>query len=433
MGFLNIEFLEEKYMSLGAIFSEDKENSDRYQCHGLFPYPAMMVPQLQGMLIKELLGEGAERKTVFDPFMGSGTVLSEALSCGADFYGTDINPLSILCCKVKSDYFNIESAMEGLSTLKMTIATEKLSLEDLIQFPKVEKWFSNEVLIALSKIRKCIQLSPVMWFRRICWLCLSESVRKFSNTRMSTYKLHIDKNQKRYEEKDVFGHFVKVCERNIRLKAEAWEVHSKSGLIIRGNPRSNVHLELSDVRCMNGSFEADVLVTSPPYGDNQTTVTYGQFSYLPLQFLDPNDIGCPFDLSLINNASAIDSASLGGSLRYWQDKLECVANHSKTLSVVAGELKKIGRGGEKRLASFGFDLHESLVSISQRVIVGGHAMVTLGNRNINGLNIPLDSIVKEFLQSLGFETQGILDRRISNKRMAGSMSSEKILLMRKSR
>lgn len=432
MGYLNIDFVEEKRVGLNELMVSEKENSNRYQCHGLFPYPAMMVPRLQGVLIQQLLGNASQGKTVFDPFMGSGTVLSESLARGANFYGTDINPLSLLCCQVKSDFFDKESAMIALDYLKGKINSRALCISK-IDFFGADKWFVDVALSTLTGIHKSILEVSSKWCRRIFWLALAECVRKFSNTRLSTYKLHIDKNKKAVTEEKIREFFFSVCERNILLKGESWDALRFSGLICDGRAKSEVNLELSDIRCMKESFKADIVVTSPPYGDNQTTVTYGQFSYLPLQFIDLNDIDCCFDRSIINNASAIDSASLGGSLKHWQDKLIDVQKHSSSLCDAAMDLRNLGKGGEKRLASFCFDLRQSLISISQRLKVGGYAMITLGNRKINGISMPLDKIVSEFLHSLGFDVEVILDRKIGKKRMAGSMSSEKILIMRKSR
>jgi hypothetical protein len=58
-------------------------------------------------------------------------------------------------------------------------------------------------------------------------------------------------------------------------------------------------------------------------------------------------------------------------------------------------------------------------------------MMTLGNRKINGIAIPLDKIVSEFLYALGFTRVAALNRTIGKKRMAGTMSTEKIVIMKK--
>ena len=59
----------------------------------------------------------------------------------------------------------------------------------------------------------------------------------------------------------------------------------------------------------------NLLVTSPPYGDNQTTVTYGQFSYLPLQWIPFEDIDESIELDYLKTTQEIDSKSLGGQIR----------------------------------------------------------------------------------------------------------------------
>lgn len=79
-----------------------KGRSDRQHCHALIQYPAMMVPQMQGELIDVIRSEDRDIKTVFDPFVGSGTTLGESMMRGLDFVGHDINPLAILACEVKS-------------------------------------------------------------------------------------------------------------------------------------------------------------------------------------------------------------------------------------------------------------------------------------------------------------------------------------------
>lgn len=407
-----------------------QEDSSRYRSHGLFPYPAMMVPRLQGELMDYLLKTVPEDGSVYDPFMGSGTVLSEALSRGRDFYGTDVNPLSLLCCKVKADEFELEEASHFFTRLARELQCRRAPTTSE-KFPGAEKWFPEEVLNTLHYIREKVKSIDSPWCRRIFWLALAECARKFSRTRLSTYKLHIDKSYNTPSSDEVVHHFLELCERNIKLKDESWSELRGKGFLHNNSPISEVSLERADARCSSSDFLADLVVTSPPYGDNQTTVTYGQFSYLPLQFIDFDDIENGFDWSLLENANRIDSVSLGGSQRFWKEKLVEVECNSVVLRHSLKELKDIGRGGEKRLAVFSYDLYQSLVKVSQRLRYGGSWMMTLGNREINGMPVPLDQIVSDFLHGLGFEDVAVLDRKISKKRMAGSMRNEKIVVMKK--
>jgi hypothetical protein len=70
--------------------------------HGFFQYPAMMVPELQGALLDDLAAADPSVSLVYDPFMGSGTVMLESMYRGLNFHGSDINPMAILLSQVKS-------------------------------------------------------------------------------------------------------------------------------------------------------------------------------------------------------------------------------------------------------------------------------------------------------------------------------------------
>lgn len=190
-------------------------------------------------------------------------------------------------------------------------------------------------------------------------------------------------------------------------------------------------LRVEDVRQLDSTFKVDLVVSSPPYGDNSTTVTYGQYSFLPLQFIDLNDINSKFDRGLVRNQSSIDTASLGGCLNNWNEQMVALDGKSEALNRSVRSLVDLSRGGERRLISFAYDLYTSLKNISGVLKANGFLMFTLGNRNINKLEIPLHFIVKEFLEFLGMREVLLFERSIPNKRMPGSMSNEYILIMRK--
>jgi adenine-specific DNA methylase len=67
--------------------------------HDYFQYPAMMVPDMLSDLIRVIRSADANVRTIYDPFAGSGSVLTEAMLLGLDFIGGDINPLAVLLCR----------------------------------------------------------------------------------------------------------------------------------------------------------------------------------------------------------------------------------------------------------------------------------------------------------------------------------------------
>ena len=91
----------------------------RPNLHGLLQYPAMMVPHMQGDIIDAVLSDKGGRCRVLDPFVGSGTVMTEALMRNLDFTGIDINPLAALVCEAKAAIdsgTDIEGAAQTLLT-----------------------------------------------------------------------------------------------------------------------------------------------------------------------------------------------------------------------------------------------------------------------------------------------------------------------------
>src|ERR1035441_8797356 len=74
-------------------------NAAREHSHGYFQYPAMMVPEMISDLISTIVKVKPSIRSIFDPFAGSGTVLTEAMLQGGDELARDINPLAILLCK----------------------------------------------------------------------------------------------------------------------------------------------------------------------------------------------------------------------------------------------------------------------------------------------------------------------------------------------
>src|SRR5258708_40165961 len=80
-------------------------NSKRGHAHAFFQYPAMMVPQMQGELIRAVAEVKPGLNSAFDPYVGSGTTLTESMLQGLRFTGWDINPLAALLCIAKSGPF----------------------------------------------------------------------------------------------------------------------------------------------------------------------------------------------------------------------------------------------------------------------------------------------------------------------------------------
>lgn len=88
--------------------------------------------------------------------MGSGTVALEARYLGLDFYGSDLNPLSILLSRTKALTVNnaadVEKALINFSE-KLIITYADHKLVDLVYFEKINFWFKSKNIQELSFIK----------------------------------------------------------------------------------------------------------------------------------------------------------------------------------------------------------------------------------------------------------------------------------------
>jgi hypothetical protein len=99
-------------------------NSRRGHAHAFFQYPAMMVPQMQRALIQAVTTAQPALTSAFDPYVGSGTTLTESMLHGLTFAGWDINPLAILLCQAKSGPFHPKALATKLEEVMCRVAAD---------------------------------------------------------------------------------------------------------------------------------------------------------------------------------------------------------------------------------------------------------------------------------------------------------------------
>ncbi|MBT0030764.1 site-specific DNA-methyltransferase [Vibrio alginolyticus] len=414
-----------------------KGRSNRQHCHALIQYPAMMVPQMQGELIDAIRSEDKDIKTVFDPFVGSGTTLGEAIMRGLDFVGHDINPLAILACEVKSGPLYIAKLEKKVDSLFFTIENSKAD-SVAVNFNGIDKWFLPNVQLELSTIYLAIKAEPSKWARKIFWLALSNTVRSTCNSRSSTYKLHIKSD----EQIEKIGSPEEIFKRNViksveNIKAQK-QLLAENGHLVRSKSVSKVTIKNVDAKSRKRSdTKYDLLISSPPYGDNATTVTYGQFSYLPLQWIDINDINESTKPKLLNQQNTIDSSSLGGSLKDSAEKHNILKDKSDSLNQCVESINLVNPQNSKKLISFVYDLSLALENAVGELRDNAYMIWTLGNRRISNIEVPLDKIMRELLESFDCKFVYQLEREIPAKRMpsrnkvATTMGKETVLIMRR--
>lgn len=390
--------------------------------HNIGKYPATMVPDMQYQLLS-VISKHLNNKNIslLDPFCGSGTTLVIAQELGINSVGIDINPYATLLSFVKTHQYNRTDVCDAISIIKNNLEQE--SNFPIYDFVNIKKWFRDDIIKSLSQIRHCILLEKNQDIRKFFWICLSEVIFKFSNDRTSTFKLHVLPKEKiDLIEDRCIEYFIKIINDNSK---HLNYINMTSSNIIYGDSSSIINNKLK------GEF--DIICTSPPYGDNPTTVTYGQASILFLKWIDSKDLYCSQEL--LEKYTTIDKISVGGEKRK-------IIN-TKDIKSLQDFLGKISLKKQAKVINFFEDYYISLKCMKKCLSKSGYLIMTVGNRSVDTVRQPLDNITIEIACKMGLQVVSKFNRNIlykktpltlsmtENEKVVKSISEETILIFTK--
>lgn len=392
----------------------------RKRTQGLNQYPAMMVPEMQSVLVKAVATADGSVRSVCDPFVGSGTTLVESMRLGLDFTGQDINPLAVLFCRTKAGPFHTHMLSTAVEDV-VSWASADRGRRFEANFPGLRKWFSSRAIMELSRIRRAIRRVDHEWCRQALWTGLAETVRLTSNSRTSTFKLHIRSAEELESRRVTPLTTFKGVMSDIagRFRDEAATLRESGHLSRNGYYRGEVNIQLGD-SSVSGTDEGahDLVVTSPPYGDNTSTVPYGQYSFLPLQWIDLQDIDAGASRDWVCSAYEIDRRSLGGTRRNAVEHVASLLDISPSLKKTLDRLEDLPVDRSSRIAAFVRDLDAAIAAVVYSARSKAYMIWTVGNRRVGGEPVPTDGILEELLVAKGASPVTRLERSIPRKRMA---------------
>lgn len=451
-----------------------REDDTKEYTHGLHNYPAMMVCPISRNIIR-LVRDMQPIHALLDPFAGSGTVLVEGMVNGIETVsGNDINPLALLLSKVKTTPLDNKQLTTEVEQLLKRISRKRTSnssvLDDIDsyctgilhldltdkkgwgdkahtylreycesngidicipEFKNMGYWFRPRVVLELSIIKSEIEKIENKDIRDFVFVAMSETIRFVSNRRNGEFKMfRMPAAKVQAFNPDVYDEFSKILLRNVAKMKDFCEV------LERNNSKSSVSVFNNNV-CSLSDVEDDtydLIITSPPYGDSRTTVAYGEYSRLSLQWINL------FELSE-KEIMGVDKSLMGG--KKYRNGFEFVLS-SETLRASLDVIKDadIERAGD--VYSFYADLDAALCSIARKTKSGGYQFWVVGNRTVKNELLQTDVIITELAPQYGLVPVYTVDRNIPNKVMPSlnsptnitgakgtTMTMEHIVILRK--
>ena len=375
----------------------------RRMTHGMHPYPAMMIPQIPERLLTIY---GSKAKLLFDPYCGSGSSLLEANIRGINAVGTDLNPLARLIALAKTGRINCQKTARHIRDFNRKLANV-CRAHPPPPFKNIDFWFSPKAQRDLAYARDLINEIEDSGIRRFFGVAFSETVRECSYTRNGEFKLYRMAAAKMEEfSPDVFGAISAKLARNLEgMKQYVNSVKNP------GHTRVFGFNTVNDIphKYLEGE-PADIVITSPPYGDSKTTVAYGQFSRLANEWLE------------FEKPSAVDRSLMGGvPSKNGDASLGC--------ELLDAAIARIGEQSPVRareIRAFYEDYRQSIAHVATAIKPGGYACYVVGNRKSKGVELPTDCATKSFFSENGFIIADTYVRNIPNKRMPSKNSPSNV-------
>lgn len=456
--------LIEEFDKLPLDFWDFKDVNIKELTHGIHNYPAVMVYPISRNIIK-IIEKYQPVETILDPFMGSGTILVEGMVNNfSKVYGNDLNPLAKLISEVRTTPIEPNSLNKITKSIIEQVEQEFLKYENILSninseinskfditekkgwgdnapeiltehlngkietpdFKNIGYWFIPSVIVELQIIKDIIKENiEDEKIRKFMMVAFSETVRLASNRRNGEFKMYRMKKEKIYNfkpnTKEIFKNTL-LC--YVEKMNDFYNVYNKNTEVYITNEDSRILSYVPD------NF-IDIMITSPPYGDSRTTVAYGEFSRVSLQWLDLED----------KEVMGIDKSLMGGEKfrKGFEFNLK-----SKTLKNNLNKIKNedLIRAGD--VYSFYKDLDKCLKAIAKKMKKNSYQFWVVGNRTVKKETLFTDKILTELGEQYGLTHIITLGRNIPNKVLpslnspsnipgekVSTMTNEHIVVLRK--
>lgn len=365
--------------------------------HRWFRYSAGFSAEWVRETIAAATKSGTRR--IFDPFVGSGTVVLEAERMGVEGLGIEAHPFVARIARAKLAWRDEIGAFRNLANSILEDARTRTG-KTAGYAPLVEKCFPTETLVRLDALLGALrdhteESKPF----ELCWLALASILRGCSpvGTAQWQYVLPKKSKAKALEPFRAFEDRVELMAEDMRLRQ-----------LQAPGPRGRVLASDARTCCGVEDAWADLVLTSPPYANNYD---YADATRLEMTFFGEiqgwGDLQPAVRRYLVRSCTQHVAPEVGRTAAVLQaDEVASIAAELRQVCTELTEVKK-QHGGKKpyeaMIAHYFFDLSQVLRALRRVVRPGGQGCFVIGDSAPYGVHVPVERWLGELAVSAGFQ------------------------------
>lgn len=398
-------FKDHKNSKYKKILDETKEE-ERLGLHSFHRYYGKLIPAIPRTFIREFTKEG---QWVLDPFSGSGTTALETKFLNRNFVGIEINPLSVLMIKVKTNDYNIDVLQLIFNDLLILFEKDNKPVKEESKPFCVNRdhWFKDFVQNDLLKLQRNIDKAvskntnekDKQKYIDFFTLCISAIVKQVSNADTMHVFPGISKRIRRLEAEgkihiNVFETFKRAVNKRIKWAGEIKTNKNKIDIIYGDSTELNLKKYYDKI---------DLVVTNPPY---ISSVRYAETLKLELywmQYLKSQKDYADLSTSMIGN----DHIPI--------DKCKDINNTGyKQIDEYIKKMFEIDKKQAEVLSEYFISMEKVISNISKCVKKNGKVVIKISDSKIRKTTIPTGKLLTEIGKRYKFELLDVFNDKIND-------------------
>ena len=388
--------------------------------HGIHKFAGKFIPNLPRYLFRQVL-PSSKKRTILDPFCGSGTTLVEAALDGRPFIGLDIDPLSVMISKAKTQRLN-SNEIATLEKFWRGHDYKKTKPEVVPNVPRLLHWFTERAVEELASLKyRCLLLPPrLKTFSLVIFSSIIRRVSKADDQTQKTYVSH-------------------TLPKNPPLPSSMFPIFFRRAIdgmldystLLPNEPKGTI--KVGDAVTDIDTLDFDDVITSPPYIDSIDYVYNQMLEYFWL--LD--ELG----LKSYENIRAMRKRPMGFRT-YDEQKMRGFSKEYLNLDeeryeTICHEIGKMSPKEELTVRSFFFDYSRHIARIRAKQRRNGVYVCFIGNSVIRNITVPTSDFVERIHATAGYELANKWDYAIKRHYMkfprrsnSGKIKQDHILVFR---